>query len=105
MGRPPIGKTAMTDAERQRRHRAKIREEEITPEAVRTAFILRADAAARMAEYSGRATKHIHEAVQAAADAWTKLAKDLQKRISRRKPRKPGTTSSSKTSAVSLSAS
>ena len=26
MGRPPIGKTAMTDAERQRRHRAQFRD-------------------------------------------------------------------------------
>src|SRR5262245_24844246 len=30
MGRPPIGKSAMSDAERQRRHRAKFRDRPVT---------------------------------------------------------------------------
>jgi hypothetical protein len=52
-----------------------------TPESERTAFILRADTAERMATYSGRATRRVYEAARFTADAWTRLADDLKKRV------------------------
>ena len=55
--------------------------DEITPEHMRTAFILKADAVAKMAEYSGRATGRVYEAARDAANAWNRLADDLQRRI------------------------
>jgi predicted ArsR family transcriptional regulator len=47
----------------------------------RTTFILRADAAGRMAKYDGRATRKVYEAARWAADAWTTLADNLERRI------------------------
>lgn len=52
-----------------------------SPKMVRNMFILQANAIADMAKYSGRASRHVYEAARHAADAWTELADQLQRRV------------------------
>jgi hypothetical protein len=88
MGRPPIGKRAMTGAERVRRYRLKrarkgrrrdyARQERDDARNPRiTSFLHRADLAERYAFFSGAVTNSVREAVHRTAAAWEKLDRQL----------------------------
>ncbi len=56
-------------------------EEEIDPRHYRSAFLLRADQAARFAAYSGPIDKEVISLARRSADAWSNLARDMEKRL------------------------
>jgi hypothetical protein len=81
MGRPPIGKAAMTDAERQRRYRTRLALVQPEPGNYRVSFLLRADSAWRFAVHSGpddEIDEDCCQLAETAAAAWTALAKQLR---------------------------
>jgi hypothetical protein len=81
MGRPPIGKTAMTNTERSRRYRAglatkpakKARDRKIAESNYRNEFLMNCHMATEAAVYTGPIDEKILGGCRRAAEAWSRL--------------------------------
>ena len=85
--KPLIGKDGKARKPRRKRITLVETEESVeseldeNPENFRVAFLLRVEQASRAAVYSGPVTKEIVSAARAVADAWSALARKLEKSI------------------------